>query len=160
MAKSKKQADAAKAFDPEQLYTPSEALELVQKLATAKFDESIDVAVNLGIDSKKSDQVVRGSVVLPAGPGRTVRVAVFTQGDKIQAAKAAPNTPKGVPPPALPSGSRKPQPGSLQKEIGCHLSGVIDQDLVGRGRISTQVFRSQQNSDLGVVLCQAIDDDW
>ncbi len=60
----------------------ADALALVKQAATAKFDESIDVAVNLGIDAKKSDQTVRGSVVLPAGTGKTVRVAVFAQGDK------------------------------------------------------------------------------
>jgi large subunit ribosomal protein L1 len=54
---------------------------------TAKFDESIDVAVNLGVDAKKSDQLVRGSVVLPAGTGKTVRVAVFAQGEKAEAAR-------------------------------------------------------------------------
>jgi large subunit ribosomal protein L1 len=61
----------------------------VKKAATAKFDESIDVAVNLGVDAKKSDQAVRGSVVLPAGTGKKVRVAVFAQGDKAEAARAA-----------------------------------------------------------------------
>jgi large subunit ribosomal protein L1 len=70
-------------------YGVLEALSIVKKTATAKFDESIDVAVNLGIDAKKSDQTVRGSVVLPAGTGKTVRVAVFAQGDKAAAAKAA-----------------------------------------------------------------------
>jgi large subunit ribosomal protein L1 len=70
-------------------YPLAEALELVKKTATAKFDESVDVAVNLGIDGKKSDQSVRGSVVLPAGTGKKVRVAVFTQGDKAEAARAA-----------------------------------------------------------------------
>ena len=70
-------------------YPLAEALELVKKTATAKFDESVDVAVNLGIDGKKSDQSVRGSVVLPAGTGKKVRVAVFTQGDKVEAARAA-----------------------------------------------------------------------
>jgi len=70
-------------------YPLAEALALVKKAATAKFDESVDVAVNLGIDAKKSDQTVRGSVVLPAGTGKKVRVAVFAQGDKAQAAKAA-----------------------------------------------------------------------
>jgi len=70
-------------------YAISEALTIVKKAATAKFDESIDVSVNLGIDAKKSDQSVRGSVVLPAGTGKKVRVAVFTQGDKVAAAKAA-----------------------------------------------------------------------
>jgi large subunit ribosomal protein L1 len=70
-------------------YPVSEALVLAKELATAKFDESIDVAVSLGIDARKSDQLVRGSVVLPAGTGKTVRVAVFAQGEKAEAAKAA-----------------------------------------------------------------------
>jgi large subunit ribosomal protein L1 len=70
-------------------YAVAEAIEIVKKAATAKFDESVDVAVNLGIDAKKSDQSVRGSVVLPAGTGKKVRVAVFTQGDKVEAARAA-----------------------------------------------------------------------
>jgi large subunit ribosomal protein L1 len=64
-------------------------LTLVKECATAKFDESIDVAVQLGIDAKKSDQVVRGAVVLPAGTGKSVRVAVFAQGDKADQARAA-----------------------------------------------------------------------
>jgi large subunit ribosomal protein L1 len=70
-------------------YPVADALSIVKKTATAKFDESIDVAVNLGIDAKKSDQTVRGSVVLPAGTGKTVRVAVFAQGERAAAAKAA-----------------------------------------------------------------------
>ena len=70
-------------------YPVSEALVLAKELATAKFDESIDVAVSLGIDARKSDQLVRGSVVLPAGTGKTVRVAVSAQGEKAEAAKAA-----------------------------------------------------------------------
>jgi large subunit ribosomal protein L1 len=70
-------------------YPLGEALDLVKKAAKAKFDESVDVAVNLGIDAKKSDQLVRGSVVLPAGTGKKVRVAVFTGGTKAEDAKAA-----------------------------------------------------------------------
>jgi large subunit ribosomal protein L1 len=70
-------------------YPVAEALKLVKETATAKFDESVDIAVVLGIDAKKSDQSVRGSVVLPAGTGRTVRVAVFTQGAKADEARAA-----------------------------------------------------------------------
>src|SRR5213075_400287 len=70
-------------------YSVDEALKLVKATATAKFDESVDVAVNLGVDAKKSDQTVRGSVVLPAGTGKKVRVAVFAQGDKATAAKDA-----------------------------------------------------------------------
>ena len=70
-------------------YPANDAFALVKKTATAKFNESVDVSVNLGIDAKRSDQTVRGSVVLPAGTGKTVRVAVFAQGDKAQAARAA-----------------------------------------------------------------------
>jgi large subunit ribosomal protein L1 len=70
-------------------YPVAEALAIVKKAATAKFDESVDVAVNLGIDAKKSDQLVRGSVVLPAGTGKKVRVAVFTTGAKQEEARAA-----------------------------------------------------------------------
>ena len=73
----------------QKFYPLKEALLLVKETATAKFDESIDVAVNLGVDPRKSDQVVRGSVVLPAGTGKSVRVAVFAQGDKAEAARAA-----------------------------------------------------------------------
>jgi large subunit ribosomal protein L1 len=75
--------------DRSKTYPVANALELVKKTATAKFDESVDVAINLGIDAKKSDQSVRGSVVLPRGTGKTVRVAVFTQGANAEAAKAA-----------------------------------------------------------------------
>ena len=70
-------------------YPVGEALALAKESATAKFDESIDAAVNLGVNPRKSDQIVRGSVVLPAGTGKSVRVAVFAQGDKAEAAKAA-----------------------------------------------------------------------
>lgn len=70
-------------------YPVADALNIVKKAATAKFDESIDVAVNLGIDAKKSDQTVRGSVVLPAGTGKSVRVAVFAQGERAEAARSA-----------------------------------------------------------------------
>jgi len=70
-------------------YSIDEALKLVKETAVAKFDESVDIAVNLGVDAKKSDQTVRGSVVLPAGTGKKVRVAVFAQGDKATAAKEA-----------------------------------------------------------------------
>ena len=66
-------------------YPVQEALTLAKETATAKFDESIDVAVSLGVDARKSDQVVRGSVVLPAGTGKSVRVAVFAQGEKAEA---------------------------------------------------------------------------
>ncbi len=76
-------------FDHAKSYPVDEALKLVKDTATAKFDESVDVAVNLGIDAKKSDQTVRGAVVLPAGTGKKLRVAVFAQGDKAKAAQDA-----------------------------------------------------------------------
>jgi large subunit ribosomal protein L1 len=75
--------------DPARAYTLGDALTLIKQTATAKFDESVDVAINLGIDAKKSDQSVRGSVVLPAGSGKTKRVAVFAQADRAKEAKAA-----------------------------------------------------------------------
>jgi large subunit ribosomal protein L1 len=81
-------AIAAK-VDRDKVYPLAEALALIKETATAKFNESIDVAVQLGIDAKKSDQVVRGSVVLPSGTGKSVRVAVFAQGAKAEEAKAA-----------------------------------------------------------------------
>src|SRR6478735_262405 len=82
-----------KAFDSKvdraKAYAALDAMKLVKETATAKFDESVDVAVNLGIDAKKSDQTVRGSVVFPAGTGKKVRVAVFAQGDKTKIATEA-----------------------------------------------------------------------
>ena len=75
--------------DRTRFYAVDEALKIVKESAIAKFDESVDVAVNLGVDAKKSDQTVRGSVVLPSGTGKKVRVAVFAQGDKAKDATAA-----------------------------------------------------------------------
>ena len=89
MALTKRAKQLATQVDRTKTYAVTEALGLAKQTATAKFDESIDVAVNLGIDAKKSDQVVRGSVVLPKGTGKKVRVAVFTQGANVEAAKAA-----------------------------------------------------------------------
>lgn len=76
-------------IDRNKLYPVSEALSLVKEGATAKFNESVDAVVNLGIDARKSDQLVRGALVLPNGTGKTVRVAVFAQGAQAEAAKAA-----------------------------------------------------------------------
>jgi large subunit ribosomal protein L1 len=90
MAKlTKRQKSLVGKVDSNKLYPIDNALALVKELATAKFDESIDVAVQLGIDAKKSDQVVRGAVVLPNGTGKTKRVAVFAQGAKAEEARAA-----------------------------------------------------------------------
>jgi large subunit ribosomal protein L1 len=86
---TKKQKALEGKVDSNKLYPVGDALELVKQYATAKFDESIDVAVQLGIDAKKSDQVVRGAVVMPNGTGKTKRVAVFAQGAKAEEAKAA-----------------------------------------------------------------------
>jgi large subunit ribosomal protein L1 len=90
MAKISKRLKALKAtVDRNKAYPIDEALGLVKGAATAKFDESIDMAVNLGVDPRKSDQVVRGSVVLPRGTGKSVRVAVFCQGANVEIAKTA-----------------------------------------------------------------------
>jgi large subunit ribosomal protein L1 len=90
MSKLTKKAKALQGrVDSNKLYPIADALSIVKEAATAKFDESIDVAVQLGIDAKKSDQVVRGAVVLPNGTGKTKRVAVFAQGAKAEEARAA-----------------------------------------------------------------------
>ena len=90
MAKLSKRTHAIrKKVDTQKVYPAADALKLVKECATAKFDESVDVSVQLGIDAKKSDQAVRGSVVLPAGSGKTKRVAVFAQGAKADEARAA-----------------------------------------------------------------------
>ena len=86
---TKKQKSFEGKVDSNKLYPLADALAIVKECATAKFDESIDVAVQLGVDAKKSDQVVRGAVVLPNGTGKTKRVAVFAQGAKAEEAKAA-----------------------------------------------------------------------
>ncbi len=90
MAKISKRLKALReTVDANKFYAVAEALTLVKGAATAKFDESIDVSVNLGVDPRKSDQVIRGSVVLPKGTGKTTRVAVFTQGANVELAKEA-----------------------------------------------------------------------
>ncbi|MEW6058079.1 MAG: 50S ribosomal protein L1 [Bdellovibrionota bacterium] len=90
MARLSKRIQSIRAkVDRNKAYPLADALALIKECANAKFDESVDISVNLGVDAKKSDQVVRGSVVLPAGTGKTVRVAVFAQGDKAEAAKTA-----------------------------------------------------------------------
>lgn len=90
MAKlTRKQKDISAKVESNKRYSINDALDLLKECATAKFDESIDVSINLGIDAKKSDQNVRGAVVLPNGTGKTVRVAVFTQGDNVSKAQDA-----------------------------------------------------------------------
>lgn len=90
MAKEGKNLRAAREkVDLERSYQPVEGIGLVKECATAKFNESVDVSINLGVDPRKSDQNVRGSTVLPNGTGKTVRVAVFAEGEQAEAAKAA-----------------------------------------------------------------------
>ena len=89
MASGKRYRDATKKYDREHLHSASEAIDIVLANATAKFDETIELIVRLGIDPRKSDQMVRGTVALPSGTGRDVRVAVFAQGEAASAAEAA-----------------------------------------------------------------------
>jgi large subunit ribosomal protein L1 len=89
MPQGKKFRDALKRFDRDQLFSPTEALGLVVSLASAKFDETIELAVRLGVDPRKADQMVRGTVALPSGTGKDVRVAVFAQGEAAEEARQA-----------------------------------------------------------------------
>jgi large subunit ribosomal protein L1 len=89
MPTSKRYADALRTFDRQQLYGPAEALDLVKENAKAKFDESVELATRLGVDPRKADQMVRGTVSLPAGTGKPVRVAVFAAGPAAQEARDA-----------------------------------------------------------------------
>ncbi len=89
MAKGKKYSDAIRRYDRDHLHGADEAMELIKSMATATFDESVDVVIRLGVDPKKADQIVRGTVVLPAGTGKDVRVAVFATGEAATAAKEA-----------------------------------------------------------------------
>jgi large subunit ribosomal protein L1 len=85
----KKYANAVKTFDRDAQFAPVEALALVKKMASAKFDETVELAVRLGVDPRKADQMVRGTVALPSGTGKDVRVAVFAAGEAADAARAA-----------------------------------------------------------------------
>ena len=89
MFRGKKYKDSAKQIDRGTLYDPQEGLELVCKTASAKFDETVELHVKLGVDSRHADQQVRGAIVLPNGTGKTARVLVFAKGDKADAAREA-----------------------------------------------------------------------
>ncbi len=89
MKATKTQKAQTQLVDAERLYTPIEAIDLVKKVARAKFDETVEVAVRLGVDPRKADQIVRGTVALPSGTGKEVRVAVFAAGDAATAAREA-----------------------------------------------------------------------
>src|SRR3984957_19655463 len=85
----KKYVDAKKGIEGQQVHAPAQAVDLVKSLARANFDETVEMAVRLGVDPRRADQVVRGTVSLPAGTGKPVRVAVFAAGDAAEAARAA-----------------------------------------------------------------------
>ena len=89
MKHGKKYVDAAKLVDRTKLYDPAEALDLAVKTSTAKFDETVEAHIRLGVDSRHADQQVRGAVILPNGTGKKVRVAVFAKGEAAKAAEAA-----------------------------------------------------------------------
>src|SRR5215831_11071150 len=89
MPKPKKYVDASRKYDKATLFQPAEAFELVKSMATRKFDETVEAAFRLGVDPRKADQMLRGTVSLPAGTGKDVRVAVFAAGDAAQEARDA-----------------------------------------------------------------------
>jgi large subunit ribosomal protein L1 len=89
MAQGKILKDAQARYDRERLYTPTEAFDLVKSLSNRKFDETVEVAIRLGVDPRKADQMIRGTVSLPHGTGKSVRVAVFAAGDQAREAEAA-----------------------------------------------------------------------
>ncbi len=89
MAQGKKYRDSLKRFDNERLHTPVEAVDIISSLSKANFDETIELVVRLGVDPRKADQIVRGTVALPAGTGKDVRVAVFASGEQAAAAREA-----------------------------------------------------------------------
>ena len=97
MRRGKKYVESAKLVDRVKLYDPAEALDTVIKTAKAKFDETVEVHVKLGVDSRHADQQVRGAIVLPHGTGKKVRVLVFAKGDKAKEAEAA----GAAPPPEM-----------------------------------------------------------
>jgi large subunit ribosomal protein L1 len=89
MPQGKKYIDALKRYNRDDEYTPTQACELIKQTVSAKFDETVEVAIRLGVDPRKADQAVRGTVALPSGTGKNIRVAVFAAGDAAQAAKDA-----------------------------------------------------------------------
>jgi large subunit ribosomal protein L1 len=89
VTQAKRYADAARMFDRNQLYAPADAIRILKEMPASKFDETVELAVRLGVDPRKADQMVRGTVSLPNGTGKSVRVAAFAQGDKAREAEAA-----------------------------------------------------------------------
>ena len=132
-------------------YQPEEALKLVKECAKAKFPESVDVAINLGIDPKKSDQVVRGSTVLPHGSGKKVRVAVFTPGANAEAAKAAGADVVGMEDLVIASPDAMRVVGKLGKVLGPR--GLMPNPKVGT--VSQDVAGAVRNAKAGQVRYRA-----
>ena len=89
MARDKQYRDNAQKFDRDRLHSDEEAIGIIKSLGTKKFDETVDIVVRLGVDPRKADQMIRGTVALPAGTGKDVRVAVFAQGEAATAAREA-----------------------------------------------------------------------
>src|ERR1051325_9099573 len=89
MTVGKKQDDARKKYDRQELHSPTKAIDLTKELSTAKFDETVELSVRLGVDPRKADQIVRGTVSLPGGTGQNVRVAVFAAGPAAEEARQA-----------------------------------------------------------------------
>jgi large subunit ribosomal protein L1 len=89
VTQAKRYVDSARMFDRSELYGPADAIRILKQMPAPKFDETVELAVRLGIDPRKADQMVRGTVILPHGTGRSVRVAAFAQGDKAREAQAA-----------------------------------------------------------------------
>jgi large subunit ribosomal protein L1 len=89
VTQAKRYVDAARMFDRNELYAPADAIRILKEMPASKFDETVELAVRLGVDPRKADQLVRGTVILPHGTGKSVRVAAFAQGDKAREAEAA-----------------------------------------------------------------------
>jgi large subunit ribosomal protein L1 len=89
VTQAKRYVDAARMFDRNELYAPADAIRILKEMPDSKFDETVELAVRLGVDPRKADQMVRGTVILPHGTGKSVRVAAFAQGDKAREAEAA-----------------------------------------------------------------------
>jgi len=89
VTQAKRYVDAARMFDRNELYAPADAIRILKEMPASKFDETVELAVRLGVDPRKADQMVRGTVILPHGTGKSVRVAAFAQGDKAREAEAA-----------------------------------------------------------------------
>ncbi len=161
MAKiSKRFASVVSKVDRAKLYPAQEAIALAKACATAKFKESVDVAVQLGIDAKKSDQLVRGSIVLPAGTGKTTRVAVFAPGEKAEAA-----TPAGADSVGMDDLAERIQAGQIDIDIliaspdTMRIVGTLGQILGPRGlmpnpkvgTVSADVAQAVKNAKAGQV---------